>query len=50
MKSCVTTLVKFADDMALIARLKDEFSFTLIQYFVDTLVSWFDDSFLELNV
>ena len=56
MKLCVTTvnailtLVMFADDMALIAGLKDECTFTQYFLYIDTLLSWFDDSFLELNV
>lgn len=44
------TLLKFADDMALVARLKDEAS--LSRYFpeIDRMCSWFNDSFLTLNV
>lgn len=44
------TLIKFADDMALISRLKNEHS--LLQYFEFThrLVNWFNESFLKLNV
>ena len=44
------TLIKFADDMALVARLKDEAS--LSRYFpeIEFLCSWFKDSFLTLNV
>ena len=38
--------------MALIARLKLKDEFTLTQYFlyIDSLLSWFDDSFLELSL
>ena len=46
----ILTLIKFADDMALVARLKDDDS--LARYFVQVqeLNSWFEDSFLKLNV
>jgi len=46
----VLTLIKFADDMALVARLKDEHSLSQYFLFIETLSSWFDSSFLELNV
>ena len=39
------TLVQFADDLALIARLKDEFTLTQYLLYMDSLLSWFDDSF-----
>ena len=44
------TPVKFADDMALVARLQDENS--LAEYFLqrDVLNSWFKESFLDLNI
>ena len=45
--NAILTLVKFADDMPLIARLKDEFTLTQYCLYIDTLLSWFDDSFLE---
>ena len=48
--NAILTLVKFADDMALIARLKDEFTLTQYCLYIDTLRSWFDDIFLELKV
>jgi len=46
----ILTLIKFADDMALVARLTDEHS--LSQYFdyINVLNTWFGSSFLELNV
>ena len=46
----VLTLVKYADDMALVAQLRDEHSFS--QYFcqVEETSKWFKDSFLALNV
>lgn len=46
----VLTLIKFADDMALIGRLKDELSLKRYHDFVRELIGWFDSSFLELNV
>ena len=48
--NAILTLIKFADDMALVARLKDEHSLSKYFLFVDSLQSWFDSSFLELNV
>ena len=44
------TLVKFADDMALVARLKDEQSLSSYFNFIGHLTSWFDESYLKLNV
>ena len=46
----ILTLLKFADDMALVARLKGEV--TLSSYFpeISRLCAWFNDSFLTLNV
>lgn len=44
------TLIKYADDMALIARLTDSHS---VSYYIDSiteLVRWFEDSHLQLNV
>ena len=49
-KNANLTLVKFADDMALIARLRDECSLAQYCLYNDTLLYWVDDSFLELNV
>ena len=48
--NAILTLIKFADDMALVARLKDELSLANYFLYVDTMKSWFDTSFLELNV
>lgn len=46
----ILTLIKYADDMALIGRLKDEA--TLAAYFqqIQLLNEWFNSSFLQLNV
>ena len=44
------TLIKFADDMALVARLKDEQSLSSYFNFIGHLISWFDESHLKLNV
>ena len=44
------TLIKFADDMALVARLKDEQSLSSYFNFIEHLISWFDKSYLKLNV
>ena len=46
----ILTLIKFADDMALTARLKDESSLSQYFDFICTLVKWFNDSYLKLNV
>ena len=48
--NALLTLVKLADDMALVARLQDENS--LGEYFLqlDRLNSWFKESFLDLNI
>ena len=43
-------LIKFADDMALVARLKDEQSLSSYFNFIEHLISWFDESYLKLNV
>ena len=48
--TAVLTLLKFADDMALIARLKDEHSLSQYFQYIEFIDSWFDNSFLELNV
>ena len=47
--SCLTR-IKFADDMALVARLKDEHSLSQYFEFINFLTSWFGSSFLALNV
>ena len=44
------TLIKFADGMALVARLKDEQSLSSYFNFIGHLISWFDESYLKLNV
>ena len=44
------TLIKFADDMALVARLKDKQSLSSYFNFIGHLISWFDESYLKLNV
>ena len=44
------TLIKFADDMALAARLKDKQSLSSYFNFIGHLISWFDESYLKLNV
>ena len=44
------TLIKFADGMALVARLKDEQSLSSYFNFFGHLISWFDESYLKLNV
>ena len=44
------TLIKFADDMDLVARLKDEQSLSSYFNFTGHLISWFDESYLKLNV
>ena len=41
------TLIKFADDMALVARLKDEQSLSSYFNFIEHLISWFDESYLN---
>ena len=43
-------LVKYADDMALAAQLRHEESLAEYFAYVSTLVTWFDSSYLELNV
>ena len=48
--SSILPLLKFADDMALVALLKDENSLSQYFLFIDYLAYWFDSSFLELNV
>ena len=44
------TLIKFADNMALVARLKDQQSLSSYFIFIGHLISWFDESYLKLNV
>ena len=44
------TLVKFAEDMALVARLQDENSLTEYFLHLGVLNSWFKKSFLDLNI
>ena len=46
----ILTLIKFADDMALTARLRDENSLSKYFDFIHKLVKWFNDSYLRLNV
>ena len=48
--NALLSLVKFADDMTLVARLQDENS--LAEYFLqlDLLNSWFKEGFLDLNI
>ena len=47
--NAVLKLIKYADDIALTACLKDELSLSQYYQYVEILVSWFDNSFLELN-
>ena len=44
------TLIKFADDMALVTRLKEEQSLSSYFNFIGHLISWFDKSYLQINV
>ena len=44
------TLINFADDVALVARLKDEQSLSSYFNFIGHLISWFDESYLKLNL
>ena len=46
----ILTLIKFADDMALTAKLRDENSLSVYFDFICKLVKWFNDSYLRLNV
>ena len=46
----ILTLIKFADDMALTARLRDESSLSQYFDFICKLIKWFNDSYLKLNV
>ena len=46
----ILRLIKFADDMALIARLIDEHSLSAYFDFIAKLAAWFNDSFLVLNI
>ena len=46
----ILMLVKYADDMALIAKLKDEHSLSQYFDFINSLVTWFGESYLKLNV
>ena len=48
--NALLTLVKFADDMALVARLQDENSLAENFLQLDVLNSWFKESFLDLNI
>ena len=43
-------MIKFADDIALVARLKDKQSLSSFFNFIGHLISWFDESYLKLNV
>ena len=43
------TLIKYADDMALVGRLKDELSLFEYRLQIDALASQFTSSFLKLN-
>ena len=44
------TLIKFADDIALVACLKDEQSLSSYFNFIGHLISWLDESYLKLYV
>ena len=44
------TLIKFADDRALVARLKDEQLLSSYFNFIGHLISWFDESYLKLKL
>ena len=46
----VLTLIKFADDMVLTARLRDEISLSIYFECIAKLVTWFNDSYLKLNI
>ena len=46
----ILSLIKFADDMALVARLKDEHSLSQYIQYTQILQGWFESSFLYLNV
>lgn len=48
--NAILLLIKYADDMALAARLKDEDSLAQYYQFVQDLTTWFDESFLQLNI
>ena len=48
--NALLTLVKFADDIALVARLRDENSLAENFLHLDFLNSWFKESFLDLNI
>ena len=43
----VLTLIKFADDMAITARLCEEISLLIYFEFIAKLVTWFNDSYFE---
>ncbi len=43
------SLLKYADDMALVAYMRDEQSLVTFRQFVDSMVLWFQESSLELN-
>ncbi len=44
------SLLKYADDMALVAYMRDEQSLVTHRQFVDYMVLWFQESSLELNI
>ncbi len=44
------SLLKYADDMALVAYMRDEQSLVTYRRFVDSMVFWFQESSLELNI
>ena len=46
----ILSLIKYADDLALIARLRDEFSLSVYHTYIDQLCQNLKDRFLELNV
>ena len=48
--NALLTLVKFADDITLVARLRDENSLAENFLHLDLLNSWFRESFLDLNI
>jgi hypothetical protein len=49
-ENAILRLIKYADDMALVGRLKDEASLAQYNTQVQVLCDWFRESFLELNV
>ena len=48
--NAVLAMIKYADDMALAARLKDKNSLAQYFQFINDLRTWFDESFLQLNI